>query len=149
MARSADAGASFSAPVEITSGKVYGRVGAVLLENGDAVVSWLADGGDRQAAFYAVLINREGQAGSVIDISQCEDVAPMTTPQLKKTGGDIVAAWTVVHDGTTLVRSAVIPGELLLVSDEPLANVGGQSSCSSGRTSESRSSSASGISPTM
>ena len=44
LAFSADGGRSFAPPLEVASGAVIGRVDVVLLADGRALVSWLADG---------------------------------------------------------------------------------------------------------
>lgn len=147
IAWSADAGENFSEPTEVASGHVYGRVGVAMLDNGDAVVSWLADTGDGNAALFAARVDRQGTVGPAVDISRCEHMSPLSTPQLVKTGGDIVAAWTVVRDGTTRVHSAVIPGERF--DDEPPVDRQGQNRCSAERSTVPRSSSMTGISPSM
>ena len=43
LAFSADGGRTFGPPLEVASGKVVGRVDVVLLQDGRAVVSWLAE----------------------------------------------------------------------------------------------------------
>lgn len=60
-----DAGATFSAPVRVDVGNTMGRVDVVLLEDGDAVVTFLAGG-----ALHARRVSRDGKLGEVRRVAQ-------------------------------------------------------------------------------
>ena len=65
VAFSQDAGATFSAPVRIDSGNAMGRVDVALLENGDAVVTFLAAG-----ALHARRVSRDGTLGVSVRVAE-------------------------------------------------------------------------------
>ncbi len=68
LAFSADGGRTFGPPLEVASGKVVGRVDVVLLQDGRAVVSWLAETANG-AVIRAQPFNRAGAADVAMDIA--------------------------------------------------------------------------------
>lgn len=102
VALSNDAGASFGAPVIVDDGKPAGRVDILLLDNGDALVSWLEqlpDGG-------AVRVRRIGSDGArhdSISITPAGTARSNGFPQMVRTGRTLVFAWT----GTRVMTAAM------------------------------------------
>ena len=106
LAFSSDSGRTFSPPVEVAAGAVAGRVDVLLLDDGRAVVSWLADapGG---AQFVAQVIARDGSVGGpqvVIARSSIERASGF--PQMIRSGDRLVFAWTQAGDPPSL-RTAI------------------------------------------
>ena len=97
LAFSGDAGRSFSPPVEVASGKVAGRVDVVLLEDGRAVVSWLADG-ERGAEVRAQPFRHDGAAGPAVVIAQTSIARSSGFPQMVRAEGGLLFAWTESGD---------------------------------------------------
>jgi len=93
LAFSGDAGRTFSPPVEVASGKVAGRVDVVLLEDGRAVVSWLADGAGG-AEVRAQPFTRDGAAGPAVVIAQTSVARSSGFPQMVRAEGGLLFAWT-------------------------------------------------------
>jgi hypothetical protein len=105
LAFSSDSGRTFSAPVEVAAGAVAGRVDVVLLDEGRAVVSWLADvpGG---TAFVAQPFARDGTVGGppvLIARSSIERASGF--PQMVRSGDRLIFAWTQAGE-PTLLRTA-------------------------------------------
>jgi hypothetical protein len=106
LAFSSDSGRTFSAPVEVAAGAVAGRVDVVLLDEGRAVVSWLADapGG---TAFVAQPFARDGTvAGPPVLITRSSIERASGFPQMVRSGDRLIFAWTQVGEPPSL-RTAV------------------------------------------
>lgn len=94
LAFSRDAGRSFAAPIEVATGATAGRVDVVLLDDGRAVVSWLADGPDG-AALLARPFRPDGPAGAAVTIARTELARGSGFPQLALAGDRrLLFAWT-------------------------------------------------------
>lgn len=93
LAFSGDAGRTFSPPVEVARGKVAGRVDVVLLDDGRAVVSWLAET-DHGAQIRAQPFTRDGAAGTSVVITQTSVGRSSGFPQMVRAGGGLLFTWT-------------------------------------------------------
>lgn len=106
LAFSSDGGRSFSQPIEVAAGAVAGRVDVVLLDDDQAVVSWLADAAGG-AQFVAQVFARDGGTGGpqiVIARSSIERASGF--PQMVRSGDRLVFAWTQAG-GPPSLRTAV------------------------------------------
>ena len=105
LAYSGDGGRSFAAPIEVATGHVAGRVDVVLLPDGRAVVSWLADvpGG---AEIRAQPFTRDGPAGEAAVIARADVARSSGFPQMALTDGALLFAWTRSGDPSQ-IRSAL------------------------------------------
>jgi hypothetical protein len=93
LAWSTDGGRTFGVPIEVASGQVVGRVDIVLLEDGRAVVSWLAD--DKEGAVIrAQPFNAAGPAAPALDIAQSNVARSSGFPQMVRTHDGLLFAWT-------------------------------------------------------
>jgi hypothetical protein len=94
FARSADGGATFSAPVEVDGDGAYGQVGIVVDEDGRAVVSWwrraAAGGIDLVVRAY----DRDGGVDAELVVAHEAVGQPVDVPQLIAAGGGYLVAWT-------------------------------------------------------
>jgi hypothetical protein len=107
LAFSEDAGASFSAPVQIDDGDPVGRVDVRLLDDGSAVVSWierLEDG----AEIRLRRVSADGRPGTAAVIAASSGERASGFPRIARTGDALVFAWTEPGDPTT-VRTARMP----------------------------------------
>lgn len=107
LAFSRDGGRTFSPPVEVASGRVAGRVDVVLLEDGRAIVSWLAEstGG---AAIRVQPFTAQGPAGEPVDVATSDVARSSGFPQMLAVDGGLLVAWT--ESATTpAVRTAYAP----------------------------------------
>ena len=90
---SADAGATFGAPVRIDDGDPAGRVDLLLLDDGGVLVSWIerTDGG---AAVRAKRVTRDGRAGAAIDVAASSAERASGFPRMARAGDGVMFAWT-------------------------------------------------------
>lgn len=107
LAFSADGGRSFSAPLEVAAGRVVGRVDVVLLADGRAVVSWLAESGGG-AAIRAQPFTMTGPAGPAIDVATSDVARSSGFPQMLAVRDGLLFAWTE-SAATPTVRTAFAP----------------------------------------
>jgi hypothetical protein len=94
LAFSDDGGRTFAAPIEVASDRVVGRVDLVLLADGRAVVSWLADG-DHGAVIRARPFTRSGPAGPAADVATASIARSSGFPQMAPVSNGLLFAWTV------------------------------------------------------
>jgi hypothetical protein len=93
VAFSSDAGAAFGTPVEVDDGKPAGRVDALLLGDGSALVSWLErvpDGGEIRVR----RISSDGRRGQAVTIAKTSAERASGFPHMARQGDRIVFAWT-------------------------------------------------------
>ena len=109
VAWSDDSGRTFTDAVEVTADRPLGRVGAVLLTDGDIIVSWLKSTGDGQAQLLMNRVSRGGVRGDAFVLAEAADVFAFSVPQLALTGSDLVVAWTTENDRVYGVQSAIVP----------------------------------------
>ena len=107
LAFSDDGGRTFAAPVEVAAGRVAGRVDVVLLEDGRAVVSWLAES-NTGAAIRAQPFTVHGPAGPAIDVATSDVARSSGFPQMLAVDGGLLFAWTE-SAATPAVRTAFAP----------------------------------------
>lgn len=98
LAFSDDAGRSFATPIEVANGRVLGRVDLVLLRDGRAVVSWLADG-PGGAAIYARAFDRRGPVSGLAKIAASQVGRDAGFPQMVQAGNGLLFAWTDPRNG--------------------------------------------------
>lgn len=104
LAFSVDGGRTFGAPLDVATGKVIGRVDTVLLDDGRAAVSWLADAPDG-AEIRVQVFNRRGPAGRSMTVARTDVGRPSGFPQMLLTEGGLLFAWTLPGDSPR-VRTA-------------------------------------------
>lgn len=104
---SADSGQTFGDPVEIASGRVAGYVGLTAIDDGAAVVSWVAkgDAGDNSLRLRRVSAN--GMAGPVVEMGQTNKLRVF--PQLAYAHGYLYLAWTSNVDGRSHLKTVRMP----------------------------------------
>lgn len=103
VAFSADSGGSFGTPVAVDDGNPVGRVDAILLEDGSAVVSWV----EATQAGPSLQLRRIGADGTRdAAVAVVPAGAPLASgfPRMVRAGEQLVIAWT--GEG---VHSAVLP----------------------------------------
>ncbi len=104
---SEDAGASFSDPVDIDHDAI-GRVDVVTLDDGGAVVSWLANTDDG-AQIRLRKVNADATLGAEYVVTETTSARSSGFPQMLRNGDDLVIAWTDTGDPSR-VRTAAITG---------------------------------------
>jgi hypothetical protein len=95
VAFSADAGATFRAPVRVDDGNPGGRVDVTLVPDGSAIVSWIERIGGDTVAVRARRIRPDGRAGASTTVATSSAARASGFPRMALTGERIVFAWTV------------------------------------------------------
>ena len=93
LAFSADAGENFGAPVTVDDGNPVGRVEALLMADGSAIVCWL----EKATGSGSVRIRRihpDGKMGESIAVAPNGTARSNGFPQMVLTGKTLVFAWT-------------------------------------------------------
>lgn len=103
---SKDAGASFGKPVAIDSGRPLGRVDAVLLADGSALVSWIEQAGG-SAEVRVRRVRSEGVAGPLLRIGDQNSARSASIPRMAVAGNEAYLTWTEQGDPAR-VRVAVL-----------------------------------------
>jgi hypothetical protein len=104
LAWSADGGREFDAPIEVAGGKVVGRVDVVMLDDGRAVVSWLAEG-PQGAVIRAQPFTRKGPAAPAVDIASTNIARSSGFPQMVRVQGGLLFAWTATGTEPAVVTA--------------------------------------------
>jgi len=116
LARSIDGGASFASPIDIDADRPIGRVDVELIENGDAVVSWVRKGEHQQGEICVRSVTAGGRLGPIRIVAKTNAARPSGFPQMTQQAGDLIFAWTDTFADQSLVKSARIP----IISISPL-----------------------------
>ena len=107
VAFSTDGGERFASPVRIDGGSPVGRVGIVLDETGDAIVSWLERVPPEDAAMQIRRVSRTRGAGSPVTISRTSAARASGFPRIVRRGDELIAAWTVPGDSARVTVGRV------------------------------------------
>lgn len=94
VAFSSDAGATFSTPVTVDEGKPAGRVAAVLLKDGSALVSWIERTGGDTASVRVRRVTEKG-AGPAVTVAASTAARASGFPRMALSGDSAYFAWTV------------------------------------------------------
>ncbi len=103
LAFSVDAGASFGLPVTVDDGKPLGRVDAVLLDDGGAIVSWL-ESSPEGSSLRLRKVHADGKLDASVIVVPAGNRISNGFPQMARSGDTLVLAWTAEQ-----VRTAVVP----------------------------------------
>ncbi len=99
FARSTDSGASFGPAIEIDTSGSFGYVDVELLDNGDAIVSWLRSTPER----LALVTRRVSPSGELSTMETAVDIdisRPLDFPQMVAAGERLVFVWTDYTSGS-------------------------------------------------
>jgi hypothetical protein len=107
VAFSADGGDRFGPVIDVAAGGVSGRVGAVLAEDGAAVVSWVATS-DAGSEIRYRRISRDGDGGEVATLTAIDASRSAGFPQMALGGEGLVFAWTLPGERGG-IRTATVP----------------------------------------
>jgi hypothetical protein len=93
IAFSNDGGVTFGEKIQVDDGNTVGRVDALLLPDGSALVCWLA-GTVESGAIKVRRIRSDGAAGPVATIAQTDISRSSGFPRMARMGEDVFFAWT-------------------------------------------------------
>ena len=102
-----DSGETFATPIEVISGSILGRVGLVLLDDGDVAVSWLQTGSAGTGDVSIRRVSPDGTLGPIQRVSIGANT--FSVPQIARSGNDLVFVWTESEDFVDRLRSARAP----------------------------------------
>jgi hypothetical protein len=105
IAQSFDAGRSFSPALEIDAAGSFGYVDVVLIDSGDAIVSWFR----READGISLSIRRvyaDGQLGEIQSVAFVDIGRPADFPQMVYANDQLIFAWTD-FEGAGSLKTAV------------------------------------------
>lgn len=98
---SQDGGASFGRPVRVDAGNPIGRVDVMLVNDDEAVVSWMEAG-----SINVMRINKEGIRSNVKQIATTSEARSSGFPQMTKLNNQLIFAWT--DDQAKIIKSAIL-----------------------------------------
>ena len=93
IAFSADAGATFSAPIQVDDGETQGRVDVLLLPDNSALVCWLA-GNAEGGAIKVRRVQADGLVGQPAVIAKTDISRSSGFPRMALLGNEVHFAWT-------------------------------------------------------
>lgn len=93
IAFSQDAGATFSQPVFVDDGETVGRVDALLLADGSALVCWLS-GNVEGGAIKVRRVRADGAVGPPAEIAKTDISRSSGFPRMAQLGNEVHFAWT-------------------------------------------------------
>ena len=94
---SEDAGATFGQAIEIDARHVLGRVNALLLDDGSALVSWLVATPERSEPGAAIKVRRvwpDGRMTEALTVAEASPGRASGVPRMTRMGAEIFFAWT-------------------------------------------------------
>jgi hypothetical protein len=104
VAFSNDQGDTFGAPAEVSVGGPTGRVGALMLEDGSAVVSWL-ERGKGGGEVRVRRVRPDGRMTEPVTVAASGTARSNGVPRMARAGGALVFAWV----GGSRVLTAELP----------------------------------------
>jgi hypothetical protein len=104
FAFSTDAGASFGPAVVVDDGQPLGRIDTLLLDDGSALVSWLAQAGYGNRLKLR-RVRKDGSLAPAATVGPASDVRANAFPQVVRSGDTLVIAWT----GERVRTAAITP----------------------------------------
>ena len=93
VAFSSDAGASFGKAIEVDDGETLGRVDALLLPDGSALVCWLS-GNAEGGAIKVRRVSSDGSLGPAAVIAKTDISRSSGFPRMARLGDEVHFAWT-------------------------------------------------------
>lgn len=106
MIRSDDDGKSFGPPVPIDSDIPVGRVDIEMLENGDAVVSWMGKSDPDEGALLWRVVPKTGRLGPIQKVTSISTRRNAGFPQMSPVGDGLLFAWTDTSVGSSTIQTA-------------------------------------------
>lgn len=94
IAFSADAGATFSPPIVVDEGNPAGRVAALLLDDGSALVSWIERGAGDTAAVRVRRVHERNGVGAALTVTASSAARTSGFPRMLRAGKHVYFSWT-------------------------------------------------------
>ncbi|MDY7394156.1 hypothetical protein UMM65_02805 [Aureibaculum sp. 2210JD6-5] len=102
-----DGGSSFNTPIQIDNGKPIGRVDVALLDENNALLSWM-ESTRKEAELKIIKVNKDGTKSKSITIAELSASRASGFPQIELVNGTVYVAWnSVVGDNTSIKMKSV------------------------------------------
>ncbi len=107
-----DNGENFNLPIQIDSGKPIGRVDVALLDDQNALVSWV-ESTEEEAEIKMVKVNKDGTKSTPVVVSPISASRASGFPQFELINNNAIFAWNHIQDKKSTVKIAELPLEML------------------------------------
>ncbi len=108
LAFSQDGGANFKVPIVIEEGKVLGRVDVALIDEKNALVSWMGSS-ENKTQLKAMKVSLSGEKAPPLVIATIDASRKTGFPQMERIGDNVHFAWTAVTPTATTIKTAYVP----------------------------------------
>ncbi|MGK0386329.1 MAG: hypothetical protein ACI849_000938 [Patiriisocius sp.] len=95
---SKDSGESFGTPIHVNTKQTLGRVDVIVLNETEAVISWMERDEDDTAYVQLAKISSSGEKGATVTITKTKGSRATGFPQIEFLDGNIYAAMTLLGD---------------------------------------------------
>jgi len=103
-----DSGKSFDSPIQIDNGKPIGRVDLALLDENNALVSWMESTKDA-AEIRVIRVNSNGSKQQPVVITELSAARASGFPQLELINEIVYVAWNNIFDNQSTIKIKNIP----------------------------------------
>jgi hypothetical protein len=107
-----DNGENFAVPIQIDNGKPIGRVDVALLDDQNALVSWV-ESTEEEAEIKIVKVNRDGTKSIPVVVSPISASRASGFPQFELINNNAIFAWNNIEDKKSTVKIAQLSLEML------------------------------------
>lgn len=104
---SKNGGETFESPILVSDNKPLGRVDIVMINNKEAIVSWMETEGE-QTYLYAQKINNAGEKGTPICVTAISANRKSGFPQMETLQGKVYFAWTDYKGNSASIKTAFV-----------------------------------------
>ena len=108
IAFSVNNGKTFDLPIKIDLGNPIGRVDVALINEDNALVSWI-ESTDENANFMALKVNRSGKKNNTLLLSEISASRASGFPQLELMNDTVLLAWNHIFEDQIIIRTKSIP----------------------------------------
>jgi len=104
---SGDGGENFSKPIQIDNGNPIGKVDVSLIDQDNALVSWV-EGSGSKAQIKVVKVTAKGEKSEPMVVSNSTDARANGFPQMEILGENVYFAWTTGENGGLHVETSFL-----------------------------------------
>jgi len=105
---SENGGAHFTEPIIISDLDVLGRVDIELIDNNQAIVSWMET--EQETTYLkAMKVNKSGEKSEPILITKLNNSRQTGFPQMQRLNENMYFAWTTLLNETSFIKTAFVP----------------------------------------
>ena len=103
-----DSGKTFAEPIQINTQETLGRVDVIMLNEDEAIVSWMEHGLDDTAFIQMVKVSQSSKKGPTITLTETKGNRATGFPQIELLQGRIFAAMTLLNDANVSEIKTVV-----------------------------------------